>query len=426
MLSSLLSLKHKKPYSAITVQIERLTSEQYELDDFSGIVDLIEVIRLQDSGPTEAARAIRKKLKYGSIHKQLRALTILDGLIQNAGPRFQRAFADEPLLERLRVAATDPLSDAEVKEKCQGLFRQWAVSYKATPGMERIAALYKQLPQRKKPVRQDQSKVLKETEEDAQVENDRPGQRASLSSGGDLSQSPTSSSGSRPVMLSAGPSLTSPTKMKTTKAGKKVKVKVFNLEKEKPQLLQTIASSSVASTNLLNSLKFINREHKRVSEDAETVKRFETCKVLRRQILRYIQLVESEQWLGSLIHANDELVTALMAFEVLDKSVEDDSDSEDEWGDTATSSAATTSGQMDAQGAFAGLSLGGGGVPPKPPRSSMAIAMPPANGKGKQEDGEEDEEEADNDDFEEEDENDPFADRNAVYTPKVERPGMTW
>ena len=62
MLSSLLSLKHKKPYSAITVQIERLTSEQYELDDFSGIVDLIEVIRLQDSGPTEAARAIRKKL----------------------------------------------------------------------------------------------------------------------------------------------------------------------------------------------------------------------------------------------------------------------------------------------------------------------------------------------------------------------------
>ena len=62
MLRSLLSLKQKKPYSAITVQIERLTSEQYELDDFSGIVDLIEVIRLQDSGPTEAARAIRKKL----------------------------------------------------------------------------------------------------------------------------------------------------------------------------------------------------------------------------------------------------------------------------------------------------------------------------------------------------------------------------
>ena len=51
-----------KPYSAITVQINRLTGEQYEADDMSGIVDLIEVIRLQTGGPTEAARAIRKKL----------------------------------------------------------------------------------------------------------------------------------------------------------------------------------------------------------------------------------------------------------------------------------------------------------------------------------------------------------------------------
>ena len=55
------SLK-KKPYTAITVQIDRLTSEQYDADDMSGIVDLIEVIRLQSEGPAEAARAIRKKL----------------------------------------------------------------------------------------------------------------------------------------------------------------------------------------------------------------------------------------------------------------------------------------------------------------------------------------------------------------------------
>jgi len=39
-----------------------LTSEQFEEDDLSGIIDLVEVIRIQASGPTEAARAIRKKL----------------------------------------------------------------------------------------------------------------------------------------------------------------------------------------------------------------------------------------------------------------------------------------------------------------------------------------------------------------------------
>lgn len=46
----------------MTVQIEVLTSEQYEVDDWSGIVDLVEVVRIQASGPTEASRALRKKL----------------------------------------------------------------------------------------------------------------------------------------------------------------------------------------------------------------------------------------------------------------------------------------------------------------------------------------------------------------------------
>lgn len=54
--------KQRKPYTAVTVQIEQLTSEEYGENDMSGIPDLVEVIRIQDTGPTEAARAIRKKL----------------------------------------------------------------------------------------------------------------------------------------------------------------------------------------------------------------------------------------------------------------------------------------------------------------------------------------------------------------------------
>lgn len=43
-----------------------------------------------------------------------------------------------------------------------------------------------------------------------------------------------------------------------------------------------------------------------------------------------IHNVNSEQWLGTLLHANDELVTALMTFEQLDRSIDADSDSDDE------------------------------------------------------------------------------------------------
>lgn len=350
--------------------------------------------------------------KYGNVHKQLRALTVLDGLIENAGPRFQRAFADERLLERLRVCGTDGLSDQEVKRKCRFLFSQWAETYQSTPGMERLVALHKQLPQRKKPPRQDQSRVIRETEREAEEDpfgnNDYQEAVSPTTASSHLQRSaPSASSASG---LSQG-GLTS---FKSDKSkSKKHKHKPFNLEKEKPQLLQTIASSSVASTNLMNALKLINREHKRVGEDPEAINRFDNCKLLRRQILRYIQYVESEQWLGSLIHANDELVTALMAFEVLDKSVEDDSDSE-EWDSDGEIPRQSESPQArKASQALVGLSLEQPRVP------SVAV-----NGKQKVSDSDNESSEEVSED--EADEDDPFADRNVVHTPKDERPGMTW
>lgn len=140
---SLIPSPQKKPFSAVTVAVENLTAEGYDEDDVGGIPELVEVIKLQATGPAEAARAIRKKLKYGNVHRQLRALVILDGLIQNAGDRFQRTFADEMLLERLRVCGTSDLSDPLVKKKCMELFRSWAMEYKNVRGLEQIAGLYK-------------------------------------------------------------------------------------------------------------------------------------------------------------------------------------------------------------------------------------------------------------------------------------------
>ena len=60
--NSLIYKIKKKPYTAVTVQVERLTSEHFDENDFSGIPELIESVRLQESGPREASRAIRKKL----------------------------------------------------------------------------------------------------------------------------------------------------------------------------------------------------------------------------------------------------------------------------------------------------------------------------------------------------------------------------
>ncbi|KAL6709874.1 hypothetical protein ACN47E_000659 [Coniothyrium glycines] len=396
----------KHAFSAVTVQVDRLTSEQYEEDDVSGIVDLIEVIRIQASGPTEAARALRKKLKYGNTHRQIRALVILDALIQNAGSRFQKAFADEPLLERLRILARDEMVDVEVRQKVNVLFRQWAVAYKGTPGLERIAALHKELPRTKRPqpqqsriVRQQDAEAAQEREENSPPPSPPHARRSEVPHA-------SSSTTSRPVSLGST-AQSSSSIFKRDKTKKKSKGQPFNLEREKGQMLETIASANVASTNLLNGLTLINREQQRVSDNQEVMRRFETCKQLRRQILRYIHLVESEQYIGGLLNANDELVKGLMAFEIMDKSIDDDSDSDNEIDGTRSAESAMANMRIEEPAP----------APARPPRPT-SIPMPTAPVMSKQK--------ADPDSEPEIDEDDPFGDQNVIKTPYAERGQPTW
>lgn len=63
----------------------------------------------------------------------------------------------------------------------------------------------------------------------------------------------------------------------------------FNLEAEKEQMKSNIAESSIASINLMNTLKSINREKERISDNEVAIQGFEQCKQLRRKILRYVR-----------------------------------------------------------------------------------------------------------------------------------------
>ncbi|KAL2069608.1 hypothetical protein VTL71DRAFT_14287 [Oculimacula yallundae] len=411
---------NKKPYSAVTVAVENLTSESYEEDDLSGIPDLVEAIKLQATGPAEAARSIRKKLKYGNVHRQLRALTLLDGLIQNAGANFQRTFADEMLLERLRVCGTADLSDPLVRDKCKVLFRQWAVEYKNVRGLEQIAGLYKQLPRHKQVVTQDKSRVLRETEQNPFDGDDDEASHppASQSQHAPLAQSSRNYGSTPPIGIPL--TLPKPKESKKDKDKKKgKKAKPFNLEAEKDIMKSCIADSSVASTNLLNALKLVNRERERISENQNANQHFESCKLLRRKILRYIQLVESEQWLGALLHANDELVTSLMTFEQLDRSIDADSDSDDELANQQHMYRLMSEKGKENETAqsLAGLNLAGKAPSPRAPAPAPRQPPRPVQPPPPAEDEEE---------IEEEDENDPFADRNAVNTPQVEKREPVW
>ena len=350
------------------------------------------------------------------------------------------------LLERLRFIVTDQLTDPEVKDKCNELYRRWAVAYKNTPGMQNVATLYKQLPQRKRAPTKETSKVLRETERDEDEETDledtshrRAGSVTSPTSASSSSHKRHSSAtdfhNSATAMAYTSPTYTQgpPVNLKSAKKDKdkRSKAKPFNFEREKQQINQVITLASIEATGLLNALKLINRERERVSENTNARHRFETCKGLRRQTFRYCSLVMDENYLGTLLNANDQLSDALIMYEQLDRSFDYDSDSEDY--DDPDASSANAARQGAAAGiksptspgvvsGFAGLSLKGKGqeapAPAQPPRPPTLTATAPDGGKGKlkQEDDYDDEE----------DEDDPFADRNAVSTPKLEAEEPSW
>ncbi|KAG5924500.1 hypothetical protein E4U53_003411 [Claviceps sorghi] len=205
---------------------------------------------------------------------------------------------------------------------------------------------------------QERSKVIRETEnpfgdDEEEEEADRARERQTAVAAAGPSSSSSSHAGGHDAWSSMAAAVdkanlmkapSSPSKSagrhKKSKSKSKSKSKgkgrkAFNLDEEKDRMKSVIAECSMASTGLMNSLQTINREKERISENATAVEHFETCKTLRRRILRYIHQVESEEWLGSLLHANDELVRALMAFEQLDRSIEADSDSDDELAEQA-------------------------------------------------------------------------------------------
>jgi hypothetical protein len=292
------------------------------------------------------------------VHRQLRALTILDALISNAGTRFQRTFSDEALLERLRICASDSSTDPDVKAKLKVLVEQWAQAYSKTQGLQGIARLHNQFPR----------KQSKSSIEGLPLASNVPS-KSTTSQGASSSSDPQSFQTAKSPSSDTGSSWRSHKKSATLKS--KQKRAPFNLDKEKPALNQALANASITSTNLINSLKLINREKERPSEKKEVLQHYHSCKNLQSSILRYIQHVESEEWLGSLIHAHEELSSALELYQSYDKPIEDDSDSdsEDDWNFVSTSEA--TEGEAPKR--MVGQRAGGGDHASTIPRGGTAV-----------------------------------------------------
>ena len=203
-------------------------------------------------------------------------------------------------------------------------------------------------------------------------------------------QLPSTSAPPRPVKPTPAPKSHKKSKSKDSSKSK-TSYKPINFDKERPAILQTIAAANQNATNLTNSLKRLNRETQHPDDDPQIQILYRQCRKLRKEILIYIQRTESEEWIGTLINANDELVQSLAHYERALKPVEQDSDS-DAWSvsdsDNEGSRNVRAQRQMSTGGSgksvaedlaqrLRATSLSKESPPPKPPRPAAVESPPP-------------------------------------------------
>lgn len=88
----------------------------------------------------------------------------------------------------------------------------------------------------------------------------------------------------------------------------------FVFAKEKPQILNAIATASQASNNLVNAIMLVNEDKDDLRTNTRVQECLATARDTRKSILRYIQLVENEEIIGTLIEANERIVSALIMY----------------------------------------------------------------------------------------------------------------
>ncbi|KAF9643455.1 hypothetical protein BDM02DRAFT_1466312 [Thelephora ganbajun] len=296
--SALSAFRQDKPHSSITDWVDILTGQGYADDAYDGIPELVDSINIQSTGPAEVARAVRKKIKHGNPHQQYRALVILNALVENGDAKLKTTlFADGYLTDVLRNMGNDSSVDQKVKRKLIRILAAWHAQYKDDPSMKTAASLHKQH-------KNDTNNTWRP---DAQMPKDEESEAARRKSKEEA----------RRKAKEEAERLKREEKKKRENAGKpKIKRKPFNFEEERPKILTQIASATQSANNLVNAITLVNRESETLQENARVQECLVAVKQERKPIVRYIQLVENEDMIGTLIETNERIITALEMYDM--------------------------------------------------------------------------------------------------------------
>ncbi|CAK9439639.1 uncharacterized protein LODBEIA_P37390 [Lodderomyces beijingensis] len=362
---------NEKPFTSITVKINQLcqAGRNEEIDDTLELhlSNLIELIKVQpQSGASEAARAIRKKIKYGgAVEEQLRALNILELLLLNSGHKIGPIIArDDKLVEVLKGVisghgrtGTGGGYGPKVVKRAMNMAIGWKSEFDGLDGYKYMQQLHKAIPKKQRILESSSSRRDKDRRERSQSDSDNDSDDGIDPYDDDFalsepkSKRETRSSQARsPKAPPPRPTTASPYSVnskdrsrreeeKTKKKQKKNKrskngiiyadeqygIPQINYKKEAPKIEKLLSDANAQCIQLDNKLQHVVSP----GNDAATLEIFEACKQSRRKVLKYLQFVGAgdptgksrevvemdEKYLARLIRANEDLVETFKKFD---------------------------------------------------------------------------------------------------------------
>ncbi|ODQ78799.1 hypothetical protein BABINDRAFT_9033 [Babjeviella inositovora NRRL Y-12698] len=334
------------PYTAVTATINQIVvahDDEYEPE--AQLPTLLDAIRAQPtSGGTEAARAVRKNLKHGSVKEQIRSLVVLELLVGNggSGKAMRGLYNDHKLLACMSQCYVDMQRPGKVRRKIAGLAAEWRV-YEDVSGYEGVSNFYKLVPEKTKLRRYRNTNVTHSGRVVPDFMRDRPDENYNVFNDegniiqGDivLRESGANSRNSSRSSFShhSGNHLGNDPPKTNAQLNKQFRIPKIDYLKERPKIQTLLAQTAQHSTALANLITQLPAGTLAI-DDRRCYAEFDICRQLRRKILRYLQLVDSEEFLGSLIAANDSVIATLQRFSDACKEKHDDSyyetESEDE------------------------------------------------------------------------------------------------
>lgn len=344
-----------RPYSSVTVKIKQLAQEDERKGMESHIAGLIELIKIQpSSGPTEAARAIRKCIKYGkSTSEQLRALEVLEMLILNSGNTIAPQLAQDDKLLTVLAAIIDGTGRTGEGSTYNQNFRKrviimaqtWCTAFRDKKGYLRLASLYRPSKQNQNlsPTLRNRSASFNNVSElddyFEELSSKRSSPRRPPPRPATVSPYSQSSRSQQPWKLSDIARKEKEDKKKRKKktlrvggtlyADPEYEIPQINYAKEEPRIREVISDSHTHGTTLRNMLILLTLDVPPL-EDPKVAREFEKCRSLRRKLLRYLQFVgagdlskkrqsvleKDEEFLGALLGANEFLVEVFKQFDL--------------------------------------------------------------------------------------------------------------